>query len=477
MKIIDWIRSKRKIKDVIVKLKFEIPPTVKGNEVNVAMDSADQLAMDSAMDCLNNSGLPFNYANLGGVGFIGFPQMAILSRNGLVKNAINTVADEIVKMGIEIYSDDNSTKELIQKLNDAMEEFALMHTFQKTMRKTFTFGGAFIYPKLAGDEEELELHLPPNSSKLGKGCLQYLKVIEPTFIAPVTFNASDALKENFYRPDKWQVLGKTVDESRLIHFTYNDVDELLLPSYRFQGQSFIELGLTYLMSVVSRRDNIDAIIKRLNQLVLKTKMGSLINYDAQDNQLADLDMFDQRLQLLNEYLGNENLLAIDMAKEDFVNVSMNLTHLDKLFTQSLEMLAGIWKIPITKLLGTAAQGMNATGEGDADNFRDMVGSTQRRFTPQMAYLLDILQLHVTGEVNPAIKFRWQPLEVQNELELSQIKLNTAQSHSVYKNDGVLTAEEIRGALASDENSDFKDIPTENPDLDTGDDMDDYSDRG
>ena len=98
-------------------------------------------------------------------------------------------------------------------------------------------GGAYLFIDTGVDENELvnPLNISEKSGEIRKGTQVSFRVIDPFFTTPQAFNASNPLKEDFYKPSVFYVMGTPVHRSRLIRFVENEVTDLLKPSYNFLG--------------------------------------------------------------------------------------------------------------------------------------------------------------------------------------------------------------------------------------------------
>jgi phage-related protein (TIGR01555 family) len=442
---------------------FKIPkaPNAEGKYVDMKMTLDNGTVMDS---------LPINDYDMqqGAIDplvvnnwFMGFPVLAILAQNGINKNAVNTIADETTKHWVKITG--NNAKQ-VKDVEKRLEELKFRKIFKKAIKKTVTYGGCFIYPKIKGDDNELALELPRNNGKLTKGCLKYFKIVEPTFCTPTSFNASNPFAKHFYEPQIWNAMGNEVHISRLMHFTYNEVEQLLLPVYQFQGQSFIQISYPYLRAFESIRNNIVGIVSRFNQRVIKTNMSNLIDYNGGDNPFNDTQTFDQRMALINAYADNFGLIALDFENEDYINVTMQLSGLHELASQALEILCTIWRTPATKLLGTAPQGFNSTGEHELINFYDFIKDIQTYYHDHIQHAIDLVCIDLFGETKDDIKFSWVPLKQMSKKEIAEINNLNANTDATLEAGGLVSTKEVRERIASDEDSGYTGIPPENQDL-------------
>lgn len=100
-------------------------------------------------------------------------------------------------------------------------------------------------------------------------------------------------------------------------------------------------------------------------------------------------------------------------------------------------VAGAADIPATRLFGKAPDGMNASGDGDMDNYRQSIGAKQEMdLRPQMD-AIDAVLLPSAG-VNLADKtWAFSPLQLLSEKELAEIEAKEAESVSKYVNLGII----------------------------------------
>lgn len=110
-----------------------------------------------------------------------------------------------------------------------------------------------------------------------------------------------------------------------------------------------------------------------------------------------------------------NAIVIDR-EEDFKNVAMAFSGIAELLDRMAYKLAGEQGFPVTKLLGQAPAGMNATGESDDRNFLAHVASFQRQRLYAPAQRLGTLIANGFGETPPYLSF--VPLWIESPSELA-----------------------------------------------------------
>lgn len=464
------------------KIEREAPNRFKNFTTPQVMVDGEAQNAPIATDGVNGSSLAINQMTLNAYNalvvnnwFLGYGELTILSQNGILRNIVQTISDEVIKEWIEVIdtkqdNDENQQERLdiIKKIMARAEQLDMRSVFQAATRNTMIFGGCMIYPKLKNDDKELDKELIIDDTKLNKDCLKYLKIVEPVYCYPIEYNTDDPLALNFYNPQLWNLLSRTVHISRLCHLKYNTPPLLLLPTYMFFGIPLIQMILPYLTSFESLRKNIDGIVQRYNKNVIKTNMSALVDYDESTNPFEDIQTFETRMAYLNTVGDNFGTLALDFKTEAYEQFTMSLTGLDKLYSQAAEIVCAVARTPATKVFGTAPQGFNSTGEHEADNFYDFIRNIQNSLNPHINKVLDLIQIDLFGKIDPMITFKWKPLKSPNKVEEADVRLKNAQTDLMLKQEGLVATTEVRTRMSQDPNSGYTGIDSTNPELDEPD---------
>ena len=98
--------------------------------------------------------------------------------------------------------------------------------------------------------------------------------------------------------------------------------------------------------------------------------------------------FMKRIELLNYQMSNNNMAVVD-AEEDLSNLELGaLSGLDQILERYYVLVSSATGIPVTKLIGESAHGLNATGEGDLNNYYDMLETYQiNKIKPRLLNIL------------------------------------------------------------------------------------------
>jgi len=172
---------------------------------------------------------------------------------------------------------------------------------------------------------------------------------------------TDLSSVNYFKPIAFSVRAATIHPSRVIDFTYVRPVEHDAPNYQYGGISEFELI----------RDEIvnDQIVQRAVPVILEKSSTLFYSIKGFKDLLAE-----KRESELVAYIQSiENLRSIQGAgiidSEDSVDVvSQSLTNLAESDMITLRRIAMVTGIPLSWLVGEAARGMNATGEGEKQVF-------------------------------------------------------------------------------------------------------------
>lgn len=351
----------------------------------------------------------------------------------------------------------------IEKLKDAMKEFKVVEAFGKCALLDGLFGRAQLFidiePKGTNEDELRQLPLVIDKETIPQGSLRGFKVIEPMWTTPYTYNANDPFAPDFYKPKAWFVLGKRIHASRLLTFIMREVPDMLKPAYNFGGLSMTQLLEPYVFQWLRTRNSVSDLIHNFSVMVLKTNMSAALSDegDGTGGSAAAAGVL-QRAQLFVQFRDNQGVMMLDKDSEELQEVHASLASLDKLQAQAQEHMAAPSHIPLVKLLGVTPTGLNATPEGEIQVFYDFVRSCQQKFyTEHLTTVIQILQLHLFGEIDESISFEYKALTSPTVKEEAEIRKSDSDRDATYIDRGVISPEETRKRLAADPKSGYTNL--------------------
>lgn len=197
-----------------------------------------QLAMDSHLQACGYSGLIEHAIGLGmgldeiAPQFLGYPYLAGLAQNPLIRAGVTTVAEDMTKNWIELKRGGKSTEkdDKITVLTTALNDFGLQTLFNEAAQKCDFDGGCLIYID-TGEKEPKALEQPLSLDPLlfsGKKIRRFT-LVEAINLYPGLYNATDPLDPDYFSPTTWLVLGRRIHKSRFLYFAPNRVPMLLRP--------------------------------------------------------------------------------------------------------------------------------------------------------------------------------------------------------------------------------------------------------
>lgn len=413
--------------------------------------------------------------------FPGYPYLAQLAQLPEYRKISGTIAKEMTRKWLKIKStgegEDNADK--IEQLEHAMERFRVRDCFRRMAEHDGFFGRGNLYVdvrKPGGapareDYAELETPLVLSGAKIKKGSLIGFRVVEPMWMYPGLYNSTEPLRDDYYVPSTWYVMGKIVHASRFIIMMARPVPDMLKAAYSFGGVSLSQLARPYVDNWIRTRDSVSDAVHNFSITGLGTDLSAMLAPDL-DGTGGIL----KRIQLFNQVRDNRGLMLTDKEKETFYQLNTPLSGLSELQAQAQEQMAAVCSIPLVKLLGISPTGLNASSEGEIRVFYDDIHAEQENsFRGQMKRLLDILQLNEFGEIDPDITFEFEPLFQLSSLELANQRKVEADTDQILVDAGIVSAEEARSRVASDTSAPYASLDVTDGDDDEGNEAD-TSDR-
>ncbi len=324
----------------------------------------------------------------------------------------------------------------------ALADLGAKKAVQRALQYERAYGGSAIYVG-AVDGETPGQPLQVQSIR----AIRHLTVFERRQLTAVQYQ-EDPMAPNYGKPLLYQVqsfsgvgTGQKVHASRLVIFpgrrvtdrnpTENDgwgdsVLSLVWDVLRIFNQSWLGVGYTMFDFSVA---------------IMKIKgLASILAANSPEAVAT-------RAQAVELGRSLAKTILLD-SEEDYERKTTALTGVPDVLSQLSTRLAAAARMPISKLFGQSASGLNATGEGDARNWYDAVAAYQEdSVRPAYERLLKLLFASKTGPTkgiepeNWALKFPplWQP----TEKEQAETRKIIAETDAINYDMGLVTSEELR----------------------------------
>lgn len=428
-----------------------------------------RIAMDAAPGVTWANQAYLEAAWFEGMEFPGYPYLAALMQRTEYRRAAERLATEMTRKWIKLTStgDDDKT-ERIKQLDLRLKDLKLKEACQKLALLDNGMGRAHLYIDTNDTDDPAELKKPIgdgrnkiSQSKITKGSLKRLRVVEPVWCYPARYNANDPIRPDWYFPETWFCMGKEIHHTRLLPFVGREVPDLLKPAYAFGGLSLTQMLKPYVDNWLDTRQSINRLISRFSTSGIKTDMQQqLAPADAAGGGMTDDDFF-RRMDMFVTMAKNEGLMVLDKNGEEFFQFNVPLGTLDQLQAQSQEQICSASGIPVVVLLGLTPHGLNASSDGEIRAFEDWVAAYQPHFFgDRIQRVIDFAMIDLWGAVDPEIGYEWVPLHSLDEKGVEDVQKSKADRDGVYVDRGILSQEEVRARLAADPSSGYSGIDVE-----------------
>lgn len=330
-----------------------------------------------------------------------------------LRKAINIPASDRIRG----WRDWQAEKEQIE----AIEKEEQRHQLQAKVKQGEVLrglGGGALILITAGDPA-----MPINPSAIRKGGLVAVNVVSRWQITGQDW-IDDLASPDYGTPRYWQITGKggqtRLHPSRVVCFRGEPLPSIAAASLeeQFWGRgrvpslmspamdldealaSFaalikdarnIDIGVPKLLEMVSTPEGEANLTKRLGLMAQGTSVVNANVYDAGDG----------------EGKGGEK---IDRHQVTWAGIP-------EIIRVYAEALSAASDIPVTRFWGTSAKGLNATGEGDANDFNKMIEAGQKlEVRPCLDQIDEVLIPSALGSRPKEVWFKFAPLDVPSEKE-------------------------------------------------------------
>lgn len=382
--------------------------------------------------------------------------------NGLFTKIIDRPAEEAVKRGFDLGIKD---QDVLTYLSDKLDDLDWEQNASQALKWTRLYGGALMVMIINDGRNIWE----PVDWKSVKG-IEELRVYERPLVNPdyhsiyrtVSNDPGRVSKAKFGMPQYYQVSSIygtfRVHESRCLVFRNGVLPENSLNTqYRFWGIPEFYRIKKNLQETYTAHGNGVKLLDRCVQAIYKMRnLSNLLLTEGGEDQVL------KRLNAIDMARGILNTMIIDADGEDYDFKQMSMSGVRDIIDSTCTMLSAVTDIPQTILFGRSPAGMNSTGEGDTENYYNMVEGLQKlNLKANGRTLLDLIFTEgvVTGRLQQKPEYKtgfeklWS-LSEKEQAELDKQKADTeyvkAQTAQIYVELQVLNPEEIRAGLSKDD---------------------------
>lgn len=335
--------------------------------------------------------------------------------NWLARQIVDIPSEDMTREWREFKCQD---AEALQKEEDRV---SVAVAVQEAIAWARLYGGAGIL-MLTGQPLDKPLVL----SRVKQGDLKRLIVFDRWDMQAMTLNTWDVIADNYLKPEFYTITGG----GQQIHWThFARFNGARLPRRQMAitqgwGDSELRKCLDDIGDMVASKDGIAELMQEANVDVIKREGLSDELASEQDEAITN------RYAIFSKMKSVVSLALLD-GEEEYDRKTLNLSGVAPVLETFMTWISGAADIPVTRLFGTSAKGMNATGDGDQGNYYDSIRSKQcHQLDPGMKLLDQVLVRSALGFMPDDYQYIWSPLKQMNDLEAAQAELLRAQKDQI-----------------------------------------------
>jgi len=344
---------------------------------------------------------------------------AMYRSSWIVGQAVDVVAEDMTRAGIEITGDDVDPDDK-ERLYKALQRLGIWDKIADTIKWGRLYGGALGVLLIDGQN----MATPLRNETVDKGQFKGLYVLDRWMCTPSLTEKVQDFGPHFGEPLFYTVTtsqtpldGKKIHYSRVVR-----VDGVDLPyQQRFSEQGW---GQSVIERLYDRLVAFDSTTMGVAQLVYKAHLRTLSVEDLRGilaaGGPAERALL-KNVDFIRRFQSNEGLTLID-AKDKMEMSAYSFAGLDNVLMQFGQQLSGALQIPLVRLFGQSPAGMNATGESDLAMYNDGIKQQQaRRLRSPFETIIDLTWRSELGSEPPEdLAHEFRSLEQMSDPEKATV---------------------------------------------------------
>lgn len=301
-------------------------------------------------------------------------------------------------------------------------------------------GGCALLPGgLPGSPEQ-----PLNLDAIKTGSVKFLNIIPKALCNPTDGIETDPELPNYGSPKFYTIGDKKFHSSRVIRVIGRDIvngNPTNATANQGWGDSIWMSLAASIKSADSAAAVMDALLKETKSDVIRIEdfFASMGNADYETQLMRRFQMFAMLKSVANVSLLDKT--------DEWDQKQINWTGIPDVVLLLLTIMAGAADIPLTRLLGTSAKGLNATGEGDLKNYYDRVRADQELKLQPMIVTLDDIIKRSAGVADPEkVWYVWTPLWQLSATEAATIEKTYADAAVALANAALMPDQALANAV-------------------------------
>lgn len=359
---------------------------------------------------------------------------------------VEVPAEEMTRAGRRFDIEDSGDQD---KLKAESERLALWEKIRECIQWADLFGGGAI---LFGLDGTGELSEPLDHSRIKPDSLKFVHALDSQSLIPHagenTSKVMDPTSDQFMQPEFYTIASANI--SRVHHTRLVKFPGIQLPWLEMQRNLW--WGASRLDRAFDAIADAETVIGGVAELVTEAKIDV---YGIPDlmNMLSTPDgeaKVRRRIELADQIKSIWRAIIKDAGEDYEQKQNAIVQGMAALIEQYLVILSAATGIPVTKLLGTSAAGLNATGEGDLRNYYDMISARQENYLrPRLNQIDRIFLPSAIGKQPDDCPWVFGKLRQMSDEEEAELQSKRATRDQIYLQEGVITPDVVAKQLKED----------------------------
>lgn len=297
-----------------------------------------------------------------------------------------------------------------------------------------------------------DLTKPLNLNLVKKGSLQRVIVFDRFDMQAMTLNTWNVLATNYLEPEFYTINGggQQVHWSHFARFMGAKLPRRQRAQTQGWGDSELRKCLDDIMDIVASKDGIAELMQEANvDVITRVGLSDELASDQDDAIVSRYTMFAHMKSVVQ--------MALLDGDETYDRKTLDLAGVAPVLETLMTWISGAADIPVTRLFGTSAKGLNATGDGDLTNYFNSIRSKQlTQLDPAMRMLDEVLVRSALGYFPDDYNYVWNPLQQPDSVEMATAGKTRAETDQIYLDAGVIQVSQIQRRLQAEEAYQFND---------------------
>ncbi len=357
----------------------------------------------------------------------------------LIGQAVDTVAEDMTKMGIKMMSD--ISPDDITKLQVGLNDYDVWESYCNIIKWARLYGGALGVILIDG----ADYSKPLNLEAIGKNTFKGILVLDRWMCEPLVGELITDLDKDFGKP-KYYRINTSVANAKipLIKIHYSRVmrfDGITLPFYQKIYEN--HWGLSVVERIYDRLISYDSATLGASQLMYKAFLRTIGVKGLREAFMLGgktENAIIKQFEYIRKMQSNEGITLLD--SEDSFDIKTNsFGGVAELLQEFGQQISGATGIPLVRLFGQSPAGFS-TGETDLRNYYDNVHREQEnKLRPQLSKLLEVMSLSVLGRKLPEdFEYTFNSLWQMSDKEKSEIATSDSSAVSNAYGAGLISKE-------------------------------------